>query len=251
MSFVAKRELRRAGLIGLAVVLFLIVVVSLPAVQLRIARAAFSGLDGVDVGLDHVWAGPRGVTVDGLRVAMPGLEASVERLDVSLALWSSLTRLGLDVERVEVRGVDVRVTPTDAAPAPPSAPREPFGGLARVAKLPKSIRVRALSVDGHLALRTATEVEVSSPWRLTLSDLGAGGTATLRVDASPESRRAGDLVAAGTLYADATAPIAAIATARFGLRPRRSSAPTSSAIGSTSTVRTPAPCTPRRLSCRA
>src|SRR5262245_48955499 len=144
MSFVANRALRRAGLIGLAILLFLIVVASLPAVQLRITRFALSRLDGVDVGLDYLWAGPRGVTVQGLRVAAPGLDASVERVDVGLALWSSLTRLELDVERVEIRGVDVRVTPqpSDAAPAPPSALREPFGGLARLAKLPKPIRVR-------------------------------------------------------------------------------------------------------------
>src|SRR5262245_59176757 len=147
MSFVANRALRRAGLIGLAVLLFLIVVASLPSVQLRIARVALSRLDGIDVGLGYLWAGPRGVTVRGLRVAAPGLDASVERVDVGLALWSSLTRFGLDVERVEIGGAEVRLTPqpSDTGPAPPSAAREPFGGFARVAKLPKPIRVRALS----------------------------------------------------------------------------------------------------------
>ena len=91
--------------------------------QLRIARVALSRLDGVEIGLDYLWVGPRGATAQGLRVAAPGLDASIERVDVGVALWSSLTRLALDVERVEVRGVEVRATPgsSDAGPAPPSA----------------------------------------------------------------------------------------------------------------------------------
>jgi hypothetical protein len=209
MSFVGNRALRRAGSIGLAVLLFLIVFASLPAVQLRVARTVLSRLDGVDVGLDYLWAGPSGVTVEGLRVAAPGLDASVERIDISLALWSSLTRLGLDVERVAIRGAEVRVTPEPSDTASSSSSREPFGGLARIAKLPKPVRVRALSADGRFALRTATDLEITSPWRATLSDVGGGSTATLRIDATPEARRAGDLVAAGTVYANATAPIAA------------------------------------------
>ncbi len=120
MSFVANRMLRRAGLIGLAVFLFVVIATSLPAVQLRIARAALSRLDGVDVGLDYLWAGPRGVTVEGLRVAAPGLDASAERIDIGVAVWSSLTGLALDVARVDISGVEVRLMPepSDASPAP-------------------------------------------------------------------------------------------------------------------------------------
>ena len=82
MSFTTFRALRRAVLIALAALLSLVAAASLPTVQLRIARAALSRLDGVHVGLDYLWAGPRGVTVEGLSVAAPGLDASVERVDV-------------------------------------------------------------------------------------------------------------------------------------------------------------------------
>jgi hypothetical protein len=206
-----NRALRRAGLIALAVLLCLIVAASLPPVQLRVARAALSRLEGVEVRLDYLWAGFGGVTVEGLHVAAPGLDASVARADVDIAFWSSLTRLGLDVRQVRVQGVAVRVArqPSDASAAPASRPREPFAGLAQVARVPKWIRVRALSADGNVAVQTATDVDVSAPWRVTLAALGAGQSATLRVDASPETRRGGDLVAASEVSTTAAADVAA------------------------------------------
>ena len=63
------------------------------------------------IDVDYLWAGPRGVTAEHIRVAAPGLDANVERVDVRVALWSSLTRLSLDVEHVQLRGVEVRVSP--------------------------------------------------------------------------------------------------------------------------------------------
>src|SRR5262249_1852846 len=48
-----------------------------------------------------------------------------------------------------------------------------------------------------------------APRRGRPPDPGAGGPPPSRVDASPEPRRNGDLFASGTVYANATAPIAA------------------------------------------
>lgn len=211
MSFAKRRALRRAALIALGVLVCLVGVSSLPSVQLRIARAVLGRLDGVGIELDYVWAGPRGATVEGLRIDAPGLQAGVRRADVDVAFWPSLRRLALVVDRVEVQGVEVIATARSSEAEPASSPgsREPFAGLARVARLPAWIRVRTLAADGRVALRTATDVELASPWRATLSELGAGETATLRIDASPEVRRAVDLVAAGEVGASATASIAA------------------------------------------
>ncbi len=210
MSFASNRALRRAGRIALAVLLCSIVAVSLPAVQLRIARAVLSRLDGVDLDVDYLWAGPRGVTAEHVRVASPGLVANVERVAVRVAVWSSLTQLSLDIEQIQLRGVEVGVSPQPSdSSVPPPAVREPFEGVARVAKIPKWIRVRALSADGSIDVRTATDVEIAAPWRVSLEALGAGGTASLRLDASPETRRAGSPVAASTLEASASATIAA------------------------------------------
>ena len=225
MSFVTKRTMRRALWSALAVLLGLIVLVALPPIQTRLARAVLSRLDGVDVQLDHLAAGLGGVTVEGLRMAAPGLEASVERADVDLAFWSSLAHLGLDVENVRIDGVDVRVAPVPGQqPAPAAGPREPFAGLGPIARLPKRIRVRAFEANGRLAVRPAEDLEVAGPWKLTLDSLGAGATAMLRLDASAETRRDGEAVAASTIASSATADIAADGritrlTVSGGLRP--------------------------------
>src|SRR6185369_15124930 len=130
MSFVTKGTTRRVLWSALAVLLCLVVVVALPPVQTRLARAVLSRLDGVDVRLDHLTLGLSGVTVEGLRVAAPGVEASVERADVELGFWSSLARFGLDVERVRIDGVDVRVVPVPGEkPAQTAGPREPSAGV--------------------------------------------------------------------------------------------------------------------------
>ena len=165
MSFVRKANVRRALWGALAVLLCLIVLAAMPPVQTRLARAALSRLDGVDVRLDHLAAGLGGVTVEGLRVAAPGLDASVERADVNIAFWSSLARLGLDVEQVRIEGVDVRVVPVPGEkPAPAAGPREPFAGLGPIARLPKRIRVRALEADGRLVVQPSEDVEIAGPW---------------------------------------------------------------------------------------
>ncbi|HUL80697.1 MAG TPA: DUF748 domain-containing protein, partial [Gammaproteobacteria bacterium] len=195
---------------ALAVLLGLIVLAALPPVQTRLARAVLSRLDSVDVRLEYLAAGLGGVTVEGLRIAAPGLEASVERADVDIAFWSSLARLGLDLENVRVNGVDVRVAPVPGeAPPPTAAPREPFAGFGPIARLPKRIRVRALEANGRLAVRPSEDVEVAGPWKLTLDSLGPGATATLRLDASTETRRDGEPVAASTIASSVTADVAA------------------------------------------
>src|SRR4029079_19110959 len=181
MSFVTKGTMRRVLWSGLAVFLCLVVVAALTPVQTRLARAVLSRLDGVDVRLDHLALGLSGVTVEGLRVAAPGVEASVERADVELALWSSLARFGLDVERVRIDGVDVRVVPVPGEkPAQTAGPREPLWGVGPLARLPKPVRVRAFEAAGRLAVQPSEDVEIAGPWTLRVDSLGAGATATLR-----------------------------------------------------------------------
>jgi len=209
MSFVTKGTTRRVLWSALAVLLCLVVVVALPPVQTRLARAVLSRLDGVDVRLDHLTLGLSGVTVEGLRVAAPGVEASVERADVELGFWSSLARFGLDVERVRIDGVDVRVVPVPGEkPAQTAGPREPFAGVGPLARLPKRVRVRAFEAAGRLAVQPSEDVEIAGPWKLTLDSLGAGARATLRLEASTETRRDGEAVAASTIAVSATADVA-------------------------------------------
>ena len=148
-------------------------------------------------------------TVEGLRVAAPGLDASVERVEVDVALWSSLARLGLDVERIRIaRRRAFESCPQPATdPAQPSGPREPFAGLARVAKLPKWIGCARSRRHGR-SLRRPPRRRGRVALELTLDAHRRRRDRDVRLDASPETRRDGEIVAASTVETNATARVA-------------------------------------------
>jgi len=68
--------------------------------------------------------------------------------------------------------------------------------------------VRAFEAAGRLAVQPSEDVEIAGPWTLTLDSLGAGATTTLRLEASTETRRDGEAVAASTIAVSATADVA-------------------------------------------
>ena len=176
------------------------VLLGLPPIQRVYHSNSSRNGAGVDLELGYVWAGPRGVDASNVRVVMPGLALSVERVDVDIAFWSSLTRVGLDVRRAAVRGVDVRVEPAQpAAGAPVTAPRQPT--LRRsprpFAQLPRWFTLRELSVDGNVALVLANGVDLAGPWRVGARGFNASSLASLQVEATLEAHRAGELLALG------------------------------------------------------
>ncbi len=209
MNAVGTGRLRKALAVTAFLLACLVALLALPPIQRIIARAVANGA-GVDLEIGYVWAGPRGVDASNVRVVMPGLALSVERVDLDIAFWSSLTHAGLDVRRAAVRGVDVRVEPATqpASDEPVSAPaNQPFAGLRPVAQLPRWLTLRELSVDGKVALVLANGVDITGPWQVGAKGFAASSLASLQVEATLEARRAGELLALGRFDTSTTARI--------------------------------------------
>ncbi len=202
--------MRRALWGALAVLLCLFVAAALPPVQTRLARAVLSRLDGVDVRLDHLAVGLSGVTVEGLRVAAPGLEASVERADVDIAVLvvaravRARHRAGPDRRRRRSgRAGSGREAAAGCRPA--RAVRGP-----RPSRAPTETHPRACARGGRPS-RTCNHPRTSrsrGPGSSRSTRSAPGATATLRFEASTETRRDGEAVAASTIAASTTADVA-------------------------------------------
>ena len=218
----ARSRFRRVATGALTALLLLGVLLALPPVQVRLARAVLGGLEGVDVELDSLWAGPNGVALEGLRLESPGLGVTVEAADIDLAFWSSLFGLRLDVENAALRGTNVRIDRAAMlAAAPPDVDAvaavepAPFTGFAASARLPKWLAIRSLDAGGDLALHTARgDIEVAGPWELTADALAPESMATARLTATVDSRRAGEVLATSRIDSNAMAVIGADAEIR-------------------------------------
>jgi hypothetical protein len=83
-------RLRKRVLVATAALGVLAVVVLLPPVQTALVRSVVGRVDGVDIEIGRVSAGPWGASVDSLRVAAPGIDIDVPRAELDLGFWSSL-----------------------------------------------------------------------------------------------------------------------------------------------------------------
>ncbi len=167
---------RHVALIAVVAIALAVVMLLLPPVQNAAVTRVAGGVDGVDLELGHVWAGPWGASVRDLRVALSGIEVAVDSLDVNLGFWSSLTHLRLDVEDVAVHGVDLTIGPfaSDDQVVEDDAAAAPFRGVAPIARLPERLVVRQLTADGHVTVIFSDTVDVTGPWTLTAEAIGAG-----------------------------------------------------------------------------
>ena len=150
-----------------------VLVLLLPPVQTTLVRAVAGGLEGVELELDRVWAGPWGADIRGLRLAAPGFEVEVPHATADLAFWASLGRLRLDVEDASAEGLVVRIGRLPGGSGSEAEP-VPFNGLARLARLPRRVVVRQASAEGSLELALSDSFAVRGPWSLSAADIGAG-----------------------------------------------------------------------------
>ncbi|HEY7673451.1 MAG TPA: hypothetical protein VIC71_14680, partial [Gammaproteobacteria bacterium] len=203
-----KRRLRKGALIALIVVAGLGVLLALPPIQVRLARAFIGDLAGVTVELGSLWAGPNGIDIGALRIERPGFEVTVEEATIDFAFWSSLAGLRLDIEAAELGGVDVLLDRSVLRPEELDAEQRAFAGLKAVAKIPSWLVLRDLAAAGDVALRTARgDIDASGPWELKVSGVTAESTASARLTATLDTRRAGEVLAASRVDANATARI--------------------------------------------
>ena len=79
MSADTSRRLRITALAALATLLALAILLALPPVQLRLVRLIANSVDGIELELGYLRAGPRGVELNDLRVevAAAGLAIAV------------------------------------------------------------------------------------------------------------------------------------------------------------------------------
>jgi hypothetical protein len=211
MSANPTRFLRRAWLAALVALLCLVVVGSLPAVQLRLVRSVV-GTDGA-IALGYVHAGPRGIAVRELHVETPAFGLSVERADVDFAFWSSLAHLRLDIENATLAGVDVRVTAVESEaaelPTEDVSARARFDGLKAEARLPAWLHLRALSAAGRATVKPGPRIAIEGPWELSVAAVFAGGSPAVRLTGTFDTQRDGELVASSALAVDGSADVRA------------------------------------------
>jgi hypothetical protein len=195
---------KRFLVVAAVVVAVMVLVLLLPPVQTALVRSATGNIDGVDISLDRMWAGPWGAELDGLRVVMPGLEIEVAAVDVNLAFWSSLGHLALVVEDLAAAEVRVTVVPVSQQAVDSARADFRFNGLAEIARLPKLVHVRSADARGSLEIVLSDEFGVAGPWTMRASDLVPNRESRAAFEGTFEAARMGDVVAA----ADVTASVA-------------------------------------------
>lgn len=201
-----RRRLMRALAAVLLTAVLLLVVLLLPPVQTALVRGLVGGVDGVDIAIDRVAAGPWGAAVEGLHLTAPGIDIEVPRAEVDLGFWSSLGRLSLVVERATASGIQVRIGNLPERTDVVAEPVE-FTGLAPLARLPKRIVLNRADLDGAVELVATGSITVGGPWSASVVDLGPERRAEASIDAELEARRDAEPIAAAVVSAAVEATI--------------------------------------------
>ncbi|HSN54485.1 MAG TPA: hypothetical protein VLT32_07415, partial [Candidatus Sulfomarinibacteraceae bacterium] len=212
-----RARLKRILLIVTAGVAAVLVMLLLPPVQTGIVRAAAGGVDGVELEVERVWAGPWGADIRGLRLVLPGVEIEVPSAEADVAFWSSLGHLGLHIEEARAEGLVVQVGERPKASGPRAEP-VPFDGLAPLARLPRRIVVRQASAVGSLEVTLSESLAVTGPWSLTAADIGPGSRSQGSLEASLEVVRDAEVVAGAEVGGSLSAVVddnAAVTAATF------------------------------------
>jgi hypothetical protein len=198
---------RRILIAAIAVAVVAVLVLLLPPVQTGLARRLASGIEGAEVSLERVSAGPWGAELRGLTVAAPGVQIEVPQATVDLAFWSSLGHLAIDVEQATASGIRIGVGRLPERSDGAAEPVE-FNGLGPLARLPKRFVVRRLEAEGSIELILSDEVVVAGPWTLEASGLGPDRRAEASIEATLEGRRDAEPFAAAVVTASSTAVVA-------------------------------------------
>ena len=202
-----KRErLKRTLVVATACAAAVLVILLLPPVQTALLRATAGGIDGVELELARVWAGPWGADVRGLRLVAPGVEIEVPRANADLAFWSSVAHLGLHVESARAEGVVVRVGTLPRAGGSVTEP-VPFNGLAPLARLPGRVVLRQASAEGSLEITLSESLAVTGPWSLTAADIRPASRLRGSLEAALSVLRGAEVVAGAQVKGSLSAAV--------------------------------------------
>lgn len=201
-----RARLTRILIIAAAFVVAAFLILLLPPVQTGIVRAAAGGVDGMELEVDRVWAGPWGADIRGLRLVMPGVEIEVPSAEADVAFWSSLGHLGLHIEEARAEGLVVRIGELPEASGP-QAESVPFNGLAPLVRLPGRVVVRQASANGMLEITISDAVSINGPWALTAAGIGPGSRPQGSLEAALSVVRDAEVVAGAELRGSLSAVV--------------------------------------------
>jgi len=200
------RQLRKRILVIAAALAVLTVVALLPPVQTALVRSIVGGIEGADIELERVSAGPWGASVDSLRVAVPGIDIDVPRAELDLGFWSSLGRLSLVIENATASGVRILIGSLPERSDVDAQPFE-FTGLAPLAKLPKRIVLDRAELDGTIEVAITKTITAGGPWSMSAADLGPDRRSEASVEATIEAVRNAEPFAAAEVSAAVSATV--------------------------------------------
>jgi hypothetical protein len=213
-----------------------VAILLLPPVQTAIVGWVTGGIDGAEITVGRVSAGPWGADIDDIRVVGPVFELRVDDVDVDLAFWSSLGHLRAEVATATVTGLHIRLEPSSApstAASASTADPVPFMGLSPVVRLPNRLLVHHAEVEGSFEIVVSDTLRFEGPLAADLTDLGPGRQLTASAKSSIRLLQSGEIRAAAELasnievtvdgvgavdHATAEAEISALSGSQPGLR---------------------------------
>jgi hypothetical protein len=202
-----RPRLKRILVVGLAILAAVVILLLLPPVQTALVRSAVSGVDGMEIGVGRVAAGPWGGSLEGLSLSGSGLEITVERAEADFAFWSSLGRLALDFEQVSASGVDIHLGPFVAKEDHDAGEPFEFRGLSPLARVPARVIVRSATAEGTITVTATDTLAVTGPWSVAASNLGPGRRLEGVLESTLEARRAGTATLAAVIDTSLTAEV--------------------------------------------
>lgn len=177
-----KKALRIA-LFALAAVVLLVAALFLPPITTMIVNSvAASYVD--EFHADHVSVGPGGLTMKGVRVAMPGMKGRIGVLEFKGSMLGA-AKQNIDAKSVRVTGVELTLLPVTgqaaAKPAAPSEPSKPFEGVVPLSDVGIRIaEIKELEVEAKVELPDGTKAALT----VKGGGIGAGKEGSLDVDFS-------------------------------------------------------------------
>ncbi|MEO7699923.1 MAG: hypothetical protein ABIZ04_11910 [Opitutus sp.] len=139
-----------------------------PVVQGWLLQRLVGGQPGWRLALDDFGAGPRGVDIERLDFAMPGLQAQASPMSLRIAPLRLLRGGELRIEHLNAHKVRVTIIPAEFLPGAPSvSPVEPFAGIMPWLRSPVAWALVATSVEGEIAVMKGGESLVIGEFKLS------------------------------------------------------------------------------------
>lgn len=165
---------------GLALLILVVGVLSLPGVQGWLVKRALTRQAGWRIGFTHFAAGPTGVDVQELDFAMPGVTAKSAPITVVVAPWRLFSARELHIERIEATKLRVAVTPAQFPNTPDNAahaaPSAPFPGLLAQLNTAWPWALDAVKLDGELVVNDHGQSLVIGTFSFSGGGVAAGRT---------------------------------------------------------------------------